>query len=746
MSRVLICFVPMLFVWGKVPASPQETTAPLRDFSFVHMSDTHVEAYPTTAPEQLQGERSYNGVRSLANLREIPMPAYSLTAPRPTLAIATGDITEFGFPGVTEEVVDLYFSDLGMPVYLAPGNHDNTQVAMPSYWRRHYGGQNYSFDSQGCHFIGLNSASLQDPNPSFGEEVLTFLEKDLEKVRPSTPVVVYFHHPLKSGEFASPYDTDRLLDALRRHNVILLLVGHGHAAVRFDFAGVDGVMGGSTFVAKRQRAGADGFGLCYLKGDDLYYAYHPFEKIGATKPLLHKKIPPYSDYPVINVATPEAGKAVREATLTVTAGVAGTSGSLRGAEWSLDDESTGVLEAEGEALYGMIDISGLDHGAHYLRISFEDASGKKFQRSTVFYREPSEASSGRGKTRRQATTSPTISARWRFPLGAATKATPLVADGRVYIGANDGVFRAIDAETGRLVWSHDAKAEILTTALRHKDLVLFGTGGGKFVALKASTGKPAWSYDAGAAIYSSPVAGPEGEVCFGTNKAELHALDAGTGKLIWRNSDALYSIEASPAVEGDRIYFGAWDGYLYCADRKSGKTLWKAPSAWNREKVVRYYAPADASPVVAGEHVFAADRGYLAGRWSRTGGDLQTTVSADAAALAVMPDGKSLLVRGTKTPLTRINLDGEVLWQSDFVPGRIPAAPTVSGDTIYLCNNTGVLHAVDADTGRTRWKYRVTPSLYVMAGIGVGKDTVYAAGTDGVLTAISLPEAEEKKK
>lgn len=728
-----------------VPCAGQDASAgPKRNFSFIHMSDTHVEPYPTTAPESLIDARSYAGIQTIARLGTVSMPPFGVTAPRPEFALVTGDVTEFGFPGITPEVVDTYFKDLGMPIYFSTGNHDNTQVAMPDFWRQRHGGQNYSFESNGCHFIALNSASLQDPHPSFGEEVLNFLKNDLKKVRPSTPVFVYFHHPLNSGEFASAYDTDRILDALRRHNVVALLVGHGHSAVTLEFAGIDSVMGGSTFLARNQKPGQDGFGVCYVQGDKLLYAYHSFNGEGATKKMLEKTIAPYSDYPAITISSPEEGSTVTDDRIGLAVGVAGTTGTLSEAEWSLDDETTGSLKVDGAALYTGIPAAGLDPGAHFIRVTFKDESGRRFQKSTAFYYEPGKKAktvSSSGKRTGQAAddTSPVATARWRYRMGGASKATPLVTGGRVYVGANDGKFRALDARTGRLVWEYDAGAEILTTALRHRDLVLFGSGNGKFHALRTSTGRPAWTFDAGVAVYSSPVTGPGGEVFFGTNRAEVIALNASTGKLLWRNSDAVYSIETPPIVVGDRVYFGAWDGLIYCVDRKTGKTLWKKPGPRNQERVVRYFAPADAPLVAADGKLYVADRGYMAGIYRISDGDFQTTFSVDSTSLALAEDGKALYSRGTKTPVIKVGLDGQTIWESDCMAGRIPVPPTVSGGRLYVCTNTGVLHALDAESGKTLWKYRVTPKLYVMSGVAISDGTAYTTGFDGVVTAIELP-------
>ena len=56
---------------------------------------------------------------------------------------------------------------------------------------------------------------------------------------------------------------------------------------------------------------------------------------------------------------------------------------------------------------------------------------------------------------------------------------------------------------------------------------------------------------------------------------------------------------------------------------------------------------------------------------------------------------------------------------------------------VFVCNNTGMFIAIDAETGKVLWRYRVTPKLYVMSGLSVNDGVVYTTGMDGYITAFS---------
>jgi len=718
---VVFSVILVLIPFVALAAAPEDAAStPAREFSFVHLSDIHVSP-AFDMPTDFQKLRSFACVSTLKDLGSVALEPYGIAAPKPSFAIATGDIAEFSFPGVTWEVVDRYFEGFPGRVYMVPGNHDNTWVATPGEFRKRFGGLNYSFDTHGCHFIGLCDSTLQDPVPSFGEEVVQFLERDLEKVGPTTPVFVFFHHPLNGGEFASRFDVDRILDVMRPYNIVLTLDGHGHSAVRHDFYQLDGIEGGSPF---SRNPGSEGYNIVYVHGDRLMAAYRKCSEEAATKGLIERRIPERSTYPDIAIQSPASGSKVGGAELNIEATIKGFSGEIAAARYSLDDDMKGDLKYGNGKASGGVDVSGLLTGAHFLRVEFVEADGGEFTRSVAFYVEPSEGKVG-------------AKALWRQPLGGASKATPLIMDGTVYLGANDGKFHAVDAKTGAVKWTFDAGGEILTSAATLDGLVFFGAADGRFHALNTD-GKEVWSYGTDAAIFSSPVvdAGTK-SIYFGTNAARLVALNAKDGKPLWVNSDARFSVESKPFLQGGKVYYGAWDGYVYCVDAKTGTTLWKKPGPKNQARVITYYGPADDGPAVAPDgKVFICDRGYVAGRYSPAG-DYEKTIAESVSALSLSADGKALYLRGLKEPLSKVDLDGTPIWKSSAHAGRIPVGPTVRDGKVYICSNTGRLTCLDDKTGATLWEYQVTPQLFVMAGLAVEKGIVYAVGMDGVLTSIA---------
>jgi outer membrane protein assembly factor BamB len=206
-----------------------------------------------------------------------------------------------------------------------------------------------------------------------------------------------------------------------------------------------------------------------------------------------------------------------------------------------------------------------------------------------------------------------------FGFDPGPRATPAVAEGRVFCYGADGVISAVNAADGKLIWRMDAKKEFgskkgffgrAPSPLVYGDLVLLNVGGegaAGIVALEAATGKTRWKASKDEASYSSPVVAVfdgKTNVLFLT-RHELVGIDPLKGEIGFRYAFAP-TIEASvsaatPLVDGDLIFISGSYGAGAAALRVAGG---KVKEVWRKEDVLsNHYA----TSVHRGRMIFGFD-------------------------------------------------------------------------------------------------------------------------------------------
>lgn len=77
---------------------------------------------------------------------------------------------------------------------------------------------------------------------------------------------------------------------------------------------------------------------------------------------------------------------------------------------------------------------------------------------------------------------------------------------------------------------------------------------------------------------------------------------------------------------------------------------------------------------------------------------------------------------------------GDVRWTSQEVYGTINCDPAVVDGVVYVGDLDGHLHALDAQTGEHRWKYKTSNAVHSTPV--VTDDTIYFGSNDGYVYAI----------
>jgi alcohol dehydrogenase (cytochrome c)/quinohemoprotein ethanol dehydrogenase len=177
------------------------------------------------------------------------------------------------------------------------------------------------------------------------------------------------------------------------------------------------------------------------------------------------------------------------------------------------------------------------------------------------------------------------------------EATPLVIDGVMYFSTAWSMVKAYNAKTGKLLWSYDPEVprelgvkgccDVVSRGVAAWNGKIFlGAFDGRLIALNAKTGKPVWSVDTVDNTLSTTITQAprvvKGRVIVGYSGGEygvrgyISAYDAQTGQLAWR----FYTVPGDPSkpFENAAMAMAAktWSGEWWKLG--GGGTTWDAIS------------------------------------------------------------------------------------------------------------------------------------------------------------------------
>jgi outer membrane protein assembly factor BamB len=323
--------------------------------------------------------------------------------------------------------------------------------------------------------------------------------------------------------------------------------------------------------------------------------------------------------------------------------------------------------------------------------------------------------------------------KFAFATGGAVVSSPVLAEGALYFGSDDGKLYAIDAATGAEKWHVATEGPVRSSASVVKGRVYFLSYDGVFRAVDALSGEVAWTFATPGErkfqapglhgsrppaqitpdfwdLYQSSPAATERRVYFGSGDGHVYCLDATTGKPVWtfETHDVVHS---SPALADGVLYFGSWDSYLYAVDAETGQEKWRFKTGEDPERhnqVGIQSSPAVVDGVVyfgcRDAHLYAVDAQTGQLKWSF---DIKPTwINASPAiyrGMAYVPSSIPAAFYGLdlQTGEARLKLDP-----------RVPSfsSPAVADGMAYFGSFNGKLYAVDLDAGKFAWEFQTEAS------------------------------------
>ncbi len=311
-----------------------------------------------------------------------------------------------------------------------------------------------------------------------------------------------------------------------------------------------------------------------------------------------------------------------------------------------------------------------------------------------------------------------------------------VAQGLLYVGDDNGYTYALNAMTGKLVWSHYGWNMNMSNPLVDGDRVIVSTGNAYFnyektmdyvrgkrtvrgpglnsiYALDRTTGKELWAYHTPGEIMPTPV-DVDGFLYVGTGDGNVYKLDAAAGTLVWKTDIQSFVSMSSPVAGDGKIFLGGtYPNYFYAVDQQTGQIAWKTTIPGLVATGISDCTPAYAAGIVVQE---------------------ATIESGDAS----NPVANVLLAMDAKT--------GQILWQHRMANGPVPpamktATPMIDGGIVYEGSPvSGNYHAFDLKTGKQLWTAHL--GSQIRAGAAVLDGVAYVPYHSGDIAAIRVSDGK----
>jgi glucose dehydrogenase len=321
---------------------------------------------------------------------------------------------------------------------------------------------------------------------------------------------------------------------------------------------------------------------------------------------------------------------------------------------------------------------------------------------------------------------------------------PAVYDNVVYISTNPnnttngnyrggarGIVWALDAKSGKTLWSFDTSTDNLWGAPR------LNSGAGLWYPPSFDEDGNMYMGVGNAAPYPGNKQYPNGSSRPGPNDyaASLVSLSLATGGVNWSINALPHDImdhdfQQSPVLA--TVKFGGVDtlisvgagktGTVMAADAKTGAMLWKTNVGKHQNDQLQELPPGTTE-------IYP---GTLGGVESPIAfGDGKIFVPYIDAPAYLSPDGAGKPPAQKPAPTGGFcaidAVTGEILWDNK-VPAYVVAGATVVNDLVFSGSFDGYLRAYDVKTGKTVWEWAAPAGLN--APMGVAGDTiVFAAGT-----------------
>lgn len=323
--------------------------------------------------------------------------------------------------------------------------------------------------------------------------------------------------------------------------------------------------------------------------------------------------------------------------------------------------------------------------------------------------------------------------------GAAIHDVPAYSDGRIYVADHQGNVTALDAKTGKRIWSVDLDVPISGGPGVNDGLVAVGTQEAEVIVLNAEDGKERWRKPVSSEVLSVPAIG-HGRVVCRTIDGRVTAMSTEDGETRWSYNKSVPVLtlrgDSSPIISEGQALVGFASGKLVALSMDSGLANWEATITTPKGRTeLERVVDIDADPkLVEGTVYAAAYHGEVAAVLASTGVVLWRREISSYAGLDA--DWRQLYIVDENDHIWSLDsTNGATLWQQKALHARRLSAPAIVGSYLVVGDYDGYLHWLSQYDGRMLARTHVSGGA-IRAQPLVRDGIVYVLDEDGELTAL----------
>ena len=350
---------------------------------------------------------------------------------------------------------------------------------------------------------------------------------------------------------------------------------------------------------------------------------------------------------------------------------------------------------------------------------------------------------------------------WRSSIGdgagdSGVRLRPAVVDGVLYADSTDGKLAALDANTGKTIWSKssrthgwfgwgDAKRKDALYAggpAVKGDLLAVGTLDGHVYGVNAKDGSPRWEAELKSEVLTTPVIVGD-LVVVRTSDGRIYGLESSSGQRRWvydQGNVPLLSLRGNgPMLTANGVlFFGSDDGKLVALRLDNGSKLWeqKLSGGEGRTEIDRLN-DVDGAILLDGATLYgAAYHGKLMSVDGASGRPLWSHPFSTFVSLAV--SGNAIFGVDDQSQVWAFDKSGGAdMWKNAALKYRWVTGPAVQGNYVVVGDLDGYVRWLQTGDGALAARERLSSKAIRAQPLVVG-DVVYVEDVKGRIGAYRL--------